>query len=142
MAKKATKRAPKKKSKTGSNRANWRKIMCWIGIVVLACFIAVFVVFRFVPIPTTPYILSEKSRLGSVHSEWMPIEEISDTLKLTVVAAEDVNFCQHWGFDMSAIRAAIQDGGDRGASTLTQQVVKIPSFGTGAVGYAKHLRLF
>ena len=54
----------------------------------------------------------------------MPIEEISDTLKLSVVAAEDVNFCQHWGFDMSAIRAAIQDGGDRGASTLTQQVVK------------------
>ena len=124
MAKKATKCAPKKKSKTRSNRANWRKIMRWIGIVVLACFIAVFVVFRFVPIQTTPYILSEKSRLGSVHSEWMPIEEISDTLKLTVVAAEDVNFCQHWGFDMSAIRAAIQDGGDRGASTLTQQVVK------------------
>ena len=81
MAKKATKRAPKKKSKTGSNKANWRKILRWIGIGGLACFIAVFIVFRFVPIPTTPYILSEKSRLGSVHSEWMPIEEISDTLK-------------------------------------------------------------
>ena len=59
MAKKATKRAPKKKSKTGSNKANWRKILRWIGIGVLARFIGVFIVFRFVPIPTTPYILSE-----------------------------------------------------------------------------------
>jgi magnesium-transporting ATPase (P-type) len=49
MAKKATKRAPKKTSKTGSNRVNWRKIMRWIGIVVMACFIAVFVVFALSP---------------------------------------------------------------------------------------------
>jgi monofunctional biosynthetic peptidoglycan transglycosylase len=59
-----------------------------------------------------------------VHFEWVSIEEMSDTVKLAVVAAEDVNFCQHWGFDMTAIRAAIEDGGNRGASTLTQQVVK------------------
>jgi monofunctional biosynthetic peptidoglycan transglycosylase len=41
-----------------------------------------------------------------------------------VVAAEDANFCLHWGFDMSAIRGAIADGGTRGASTISQQVVK------------------
>jgi monofunctional biosynthetic peptidoglycan transglycosylase len=41
-----------------------------------------------------------------------------------VVAAEDANFCLHWGFDMSAIRDAIADGGQRGASTITQQVAK------------------
>jgi monofunctional biosynthetic peptidoglycan transglycosylase len=41
-----------------------------------------------------------------------------------IVAAEDANFCRHWGFDMAAIRDAIADGADRGASTLTQQVVK------------------
>jgi len=97
MAKKATKRAPKKKTNSGSKKANWRKYLRWA---------------------------SEKSELGSVHFEWVPIEEMSDTVKLAVVAAEDVNFCQHWGFDMTAIRAAIEDGGNRGASTLTQQVVK------------------
>jgi len=70
MAKKATKRAPKKNAKTGSNKADWRKVLRWIGIGVLACFIAVIIVFRFVPIPTTPYILSEKSRLRSVHSDY------------------------------------------------------------------------
>jgi monofunctional biosynthetic peptidoglycan transglycosylase len=42
----------------------------------------------------------------------------------SVVAAEDANFCLHWGFDMAAIREAIEDGGARGASTLSQQVVK------------------
>ena len=42
----------------------------------------------------------------------------------SVVASEDANFCLHWGFDMRAIRLAIGDGAERGASTLTQQVVK------------------
>jgi monofunctional biosynthetic peptidoglycan transglycosylase len=40
------------------------------------------------------------------------------------VAAEDANFCLHWGFDMGAIRTAIAEGSGRGASTLSQQVVK------------------
>ena len=40
------------------------------------------------------------------------------------MAAEDANFCNHWGFDMGAIRAAINEGGGRGASTISQQVVK------------------
>jgi monofunctional biosynthetic peptidoglycan transglycosylase len=42
----------------------------------------------------------------------------------SVVAAEDANFCLHWGFDMAAIREAVAEGGTRGASTLSQQVVK------------------
>jgi len=124
MAKKATKRAPKKKTNTDSKKENWRKYLRWSGACVVFCIIAVFIGLRFVPLPTTPYIASEKYELGSVHFEWVSIEEMSDTVKLAVVAAEDVNFCQHWGFDMTAIRAAIEDGGNRGASTLTQQVVK------------------
>ena len=41
-----------------------------------------------------------------------------------LVAAEDANFCEHWGFDIRAIRAAIAQGGNRGASTISQQTVK------------------
>ena len=40
------------------------------------------------------------------------------------MAAEDANFCLHWGFDMSAIRDAIADGAARGGSTISQQTVK------------------
>ena len=42
----------------------------------------------------------------------------------SAVAAEDANFCLHWGFDMAAIREAVEEGGTRGASTISQQVVK------------------
>ncbi|WP_432448235.1 monofunctional biosynthetic peptidoglycan transglycosylase [Aliiroseovarius marinus] len=74
--------------------------------------------------PTTPYILSEKMRLGEVDRAWVDLDEVAPIMARSIVAAEDANFCAHWGFDMRAIRAAIEDGGGRGASTLTQQVVK------------------
>ncbi|MCM2561853.1 monofunctional biosynthetic peptidoglycan transglycosylase [Lutimaribacter sp. EGI FJ00015] len=74
--------------------------------------------------PTTPYILSEKRRLGAVDRIWVPFDAVAPVMARSVVAAEDANFCAHWGFDMSAIRAALEDGGRRGASTISQQVVK------------------
>ena len=52
------------------------------------------------------------------------MEQIAAVMPRAVVAAEDANFCLHWGFDMAQLRAAIAQGGDRGASTLSQQVVK------------------
>jgi monofunctional biosynthetic peptidoglycan transglycosylase len=74
--------------------------------------------------PTTPYILSEKRRLGAVDRMWVPFEAVAPVMARSVVAAEDANFCTHWGFDMDAIRAALEDGARRGASTISQQVVK------------------
>ncbi|WP_375688074.1 monofunctional biosynthetic peptidoglycan transglycosylase [Pseudooceanicola sp. LIPI14-2-Ac024] len=70
------------------------------------------------------YRWSESRRLGGIEQDWQPIERIAPALGRSVVAAEDANFCNHWGFDMAAIRAALEDGGRRGGSTLTQQVVK------------------
>jgi monofunctional biosynthetic peptidoglycan transglycosylase len=62
--------------------------------------------------------------LGEIDYQWVPLEEVAPVMARSVVAAEDANFCSHWGFDMGAIRAAIEEGGGRGASTLSQQVVK------------------
>ncbi|MEM6477750.1 MAG: transglycosylase domain-containing protein, partial [Pseudomonadota bacterium] len=39
-------------------------------------------------------------------------------------AAEDANFCLHWGLDLDAIILAAEDGAARGGSTISQQVVK------------------
>lgn len=73
----------------------------------------------------TPYMRSEELRIGgAVDYEWVPMSEIAPVMARSVVAAEDANYCEHWGFDMSAIRAAVDAGGARGASTLSQQVVK------------------
>ena len=44
------------------------------------------------------------------------------------MAAEDANFCDHWGFDLKAIEKAIEANAQgrrvRGASTISQQVAK------------------
>ncbi len=74
--------------------------------------------------PTTPYMIAEGWRQGGVSRDWVDLEEMAPELARSVVAAEDANFCLHWGFDMTAIRAALDEGAGRGASTLTQQVVK------------------
>lgn len=123
--KKPTKRKKSTKTRQPFHPLKWVKR--WLFRAVLACmaFCALGVIgYAFINPPTTPYIISEKMRLGDVDRHWVALEDIAPVMARSVVAAEDANFCQHWGFDMRAIRAAIEDGGNRGASTLTQQVVK------------------
>jgi monofunctional biosynthetic peptidoglycan transglycosylase len=74
--------------------------------------------------PTTPYLLSESRRLGGVDQTWVPLGAIAPIMARSVVAAEDAGFCTHWGLDIAAIRAAMEEGGSRGASTISQQVAK------------------
>ena len=74
--------------------------------------------------PITPYILSERLRLGSVTRDWVPIEDIAPVMARSAVAAEDANFCQHWGLDLTAIQNALAAGANSGASTISQQTVK------------------
>jgi monofunctional biosynthetic peptidoglycan transglycosylase len=66
---------------------------------------------------------------------FVPLSQISPDLQHAVIAAEDGRFYQHHGFDWHEIQIAAQDDleGDRtrGASTLTQQLVKNLFFGTG-----------
>lgn len=99
----------------------------WVRIGLIVFFTAVVVItlaYSLINPPTTLYIAAEKSRLGEVSRQWADIEDIAPAMRRAVVAAEDANFCSHWGFDMAAIRQVIAEGGDRGASTITQQVVK------------------
>jgi len=122
MAKRTTR--PKRRSAALSLP---RRILRWvyraIGAVALF-FLALVLLFAVLNPPTNLYMMQESSRLGGIKQEWAAWDEIAPVMARSVVAAEDANFCLHWGFDMSAIRAAIDAGGTRGASTLTQQVVK------------------
>ena len=52
------------------------------------------------------------------------MDEIAPVMARSAVAAEDANFCLHWGLDVKAIEAALDSGGTRGASTISQQVIK------------------
>jgi len=104
-----------------------RWIWRWSSRVVLAlAVVAVLVIIahRAVNPPRTLYMRQEASRLGSIERVWAPMSGIAPVMARSVVAAEDANFCAHWGFDMAAIRTAIAEGSGRGASTITQQTVK------------------
>lgn len=89
-----------------------------------AVLLALILLYAVVPPPTTLYMLSEGRRLGGVERSWVGGDEIAPVMMRSVVAAEDANFCLHWGFDMAEIRRAVAQGSTRGASTLSQQVVK------------------
>ncbi|WP_444455683.1 monofunctional biosynthetic peptidoglycan transglycosylase [Rhodobacter capsulatus] len=95
-----------------------------IGLGILAAYLALIVLYDVVDPPTTFTMWSEKQRLGKLDQEWTDFEDIAPVMARSVVAAEDANFCTHWGFDMGAIRQAIDKGANRGASTLSQQVTK------------------
>jgi monofunctional biosynthetic peptidoglycan transglycosylase len=104
-----------------------RQALRWVlraGAALVALLLALILLFAVVPPPTTPYMLSESLRLGGVERSWVGADQIAPVMLRSVVAAEDANFCLHWGFDMAEIRRAVAQGGTRGASTLSQQLVK------------------
>jgi len=66
-----------------------------------------------------------------VETRWtpVPLPRISENLRKAVLVGEDDKFYQHHGFDVDAIRNALEEAKEegkmkRGASTITQQLAK------------------
>lgn len=94
------------------------KVVFWGAVIIVAAVL----LFSVLNPPTTHTILTDPK---AAHSrDWVDFEDIAPVMARSVVAAEDANFCSHWGFDMAEIRKVIEAGSARGASTLSQQVVK------------------
>lgn len=59
---------------------------------------------------------------------WVSLDKIAPVMGTAVIAAEDQNFPEHFGFDIPAIRRAFGHNGrsprTKGASTITQQTAK------------------
>lgn len=124
---KAARAAAEARAEKQSRAPLWRRALRWAGRAFLAIgafYLLLILLFAFVNPPGNLYIWSESRRLGGVEQANVGWDEIAPAMARSVVAAEDANFCLHWGFDMAAIRAAVQEGGNRGASTLSQQVAK------------------
>jgi monofunctional glycosyltransferase len=92
--------------------------------------------------PPTTMVHVQRRLQASIHGapyreryRFIPLAQISPDLQHAVVAAEDARFYQHHGFDWQEIQIAAEDdlegGRTRGASTITQQLVKNLFFGTG-----------
>ncbi|AEF53219.1 monofunctional biosynthetic peptidoglycan transglycosylase [Marinomonas posidonica] len=94
----------------------------WRGLLLL---ILVTVLFRFVPLPTTAFMLQSDY---PVKQEWISIDKLPNHVALAMVASEDQRFPKHYGVDFAAIRNALKQyfngNGLRGASTITQQTAK------------------
>ena len=66
--------------------------------------------------------------LKRVERTWVPLAEGAPALPLSVIVAEDGQFCRHRGIDWRGLREAIDEAESlsdmRGGSTITQQVAK------------------
>ncbi|MEM9032203.1 MAG: transglycosylase domain-containing protein, partial [Pseudomonadota bacterium] len=127
MARKAARKTASKPGRKRAKRSGRRSLTWWIRRAVattllLAC--ALIVVPAVIAPPTTPYIVKEGLRLGNVDRTWVNMGAVAPVMARSAVAAEDANYCLHWGFDMGAIRQALDEGANRGASTISQQTVK------------------
>lgn len=100
-------------------RLIWR---AFLGVVVVVLIMTL--LFTFVNPKTNMYMASESRRLGGVTQDWVSMDQIAPVMARSAVAAEDANFCLHWGLDVDAIQSAIDAGSNRGASTISQQTVK------------------
>lgn len=108
-----------------------RKTAKWILILLLLSLLPV-ILLRWVPVPGSMLMVERWLQSGDqpfeLQHSWTPYKQISDGLKMAVIAAEDQRFAEHHGFDVEAIRAAMRHnergGSLRGASTLSQQVAK------------------
>src|ERR1017187_8902308 len=131
---------PKTRLRTGFLRSFVRWL---VGGVVLLWSLAALILLaaRWIDPPSTAVHIQRRLQAWIHHTpyheryKFIPLSQISPDLQHAVIAAEDARFYQHHGFDWHEIQIAAEDdlegGRTRGASTITQQLVKNLFFGTG-----------
>jgi len=135
---------PNTPTKTPLRTGFLRSFIRWLAIgVVLVWSLAALILLaaRWIDPPTTAVHLQRRLQAWIHHTSYrerykfIPLSQISPDLQHAVIAAEDARFYQHHGFDWHQIQIAAEDdlegGRTRGASTITQQLVKNLFFGTG-----------
>jgi len=105
----------------------------WLAVLILATA-------RWIDPPTTAVHMQRRLQawihLKPYHKRYrfVPLSQISPDFQHAVIAAEDARFYRHHGFDWDQIQLAAKEdmegGRMRGASTLTQQLLKNLFFGT------------
>lgn len=135
---------PNAQSGTRRRKVSLRSFLLWLAIGVAGVWLLAaltLVAARWIDPPTTAVHIERRAQAwmhGKPYRErykFVPLGQISPDLQHAVIAAEDGRFYEHHGFDWHQIQIDAQDdmegGRVRGASTLTQQLVKNLFFGTG-----------
>jgi len=130
--------------KTPRPKSLLRYFLQWLAVgAALVWFLAalILLVARWIDPPSTAVHIQRRMQAW-IHNtpyheryKFIPLSQISPDLQHAVIAAEDSRFYQHHGFDWHEVEIAAEDdmesGRTRGASTITQQLVKNLFFGTG-----------
>jgi monofunctional glycosyltransferase len=127
-----------------SRKPSLRVVVRWIAVGMASLWLFAMlslVAMRWIDPPTTMVHMQRRIQAWINHKPYteryrfVPLNQISPHFQHAVVAAEDARFYQHHGFDWHEIQIAAEDdfdgGRSRGASTITQQLVKNLFFGTG-----------
>lgn len=108
----------------------------WIVVAFFASTILSVIAYRFIPVYFTPLMFircGQQLTSGeslTLHHHWVPLERISPSLPVAVMASEDQRFLEHHGFDYKAIELAARRNREHpekrklGASTISQQTAK------------------
>lgn len=105
----------------------WRAF--WLALILLVLLPGGLIgLYSVVSPPATPLMLIRWTEGHGIAKDWVPLAQMSPHLPAAVIAAEDNRFCQHYGFDLGAIREQLENywQGEpvRGASGITQQTAK------------------
>ena len=119
-----------KKRKRERTHSKWfgrlLRMLLTTGVVLALISVGLVAALRWVNPPTSAFMLQDDS--AKIRFHWVGWTEIGIQAPLAVVASEDQKFTEHAGFDLAAIEDSIEDyqegRGLRGASTISQQVVK------------------
>ncbi len=98
------------------------------------------------PVLTTPTIIGQWLGGKSINKTWVSSPKISESAKRAVIASEDQEFGEHFGFDIEQIEKAIKFNKThkrkKGASTITQQVAKNVFLWQGRTWVRKGLEVY
>lgn len=124
-----SRRPAARRPETRPRRRRWGRRLAWSLVLLLVVLPALLLAtYRWLPPPATPLMLIRAVQGHGLDYRWQPLERISPHLARAVIASEDNLFCEHWGFDLKALRTEFERAwaGERprGASTLTQQTAK------------------
>jgi monofunctional biosynthetic peptidoglycan transglycosylase len=97
-------------------------------LVVLLAPSAILLLYRYLPVPLTPLMVIRLVEGEGLRKQWVSLDAIAPVLPQAVVAAEDNQFCGHFGFDWQELEgqidALLAGESARGASTITMQTAK------------------
>jgi monofunctional glycosyltransferase len=113
----------------------WLRRLLMLGVAFVVVSVVQVLALRWIPPPGSAFMLGRQVESlfagefrAAVDYRWRPREQISPSLPIALVAAEDQQFPLHYGFDMKAIEDALKNNAKgkkvRGASTITQQLAK------------------